>query len=91
MDTDLTELFLSIGSAAQNRSTVAILFMDEIQYLHQKELEALIIALHKISQKNFLSSFFNGDNGPRCLFPLFRNQNATLHPSLRQTINPGGH
>jgi hypothetical protein len=58
MDTDLTELFLSIGSAAQNRNTVAILLIDEIQYLHKKELEALIIALHKISQKKLPFLFF---------------------------------
>jgi len=58
MDTDLTELLVSIGAAAQNRSTVAILFIDEIQYLKQKELEALIIALHKISQKKLPFLFF---------------------------------
>ncbi len=58
MDTDLTELFLSIGTAAQNRKTVAILFIDEIQYLQKKELEALIIALHKISQKRLPFLFF---------------------------------
>lgn len=58
MDTDLTELFLSIGAAAHNRSTVAILFIDEIQYLQQKDLEALIIALHKISQRKLPFLFF---------------------------------
>ncbi|MCP4310044.1 MAG: ATP-binding protein [Bacteroidetes bacterium] len=58
MDTDLTELLVSIGAAAQNRNTVAILFIDEIQYLKQKELEALIIALHKISQKKLPFLFF---------------------------------
>lgn len=58
MDTDLTELFLSIGAAARNRNTVAILFIDEIQYLQQKELEALILALHKISQKKLPFLFF---------------------------------
>jgi len=58
METDLTELLLSIGSAAQNRRTVAILLIDEIQYLQKKELEALIIALHKISQKRLPFLFF---------------------------------
>lgn len=58
MDTDLTELLVSIGAAAKNRSTVAILFIDEIQYLRQKELEALIIALHKISQLKLSFLFF---------------------------------
>lgn len=58
IDTDLTELFLSVGVAAQSRNTVAILLIDEIQYLHQKELEALIIALHKLSQKKLPFLFF---------------------------------
>lgn len=58
MDTDLTELFVSIGAAARNRNTVAILFIDEIQYLRQKELEAIIIALHKISQMKLPFLFF---------------------------------
>lgn len=58
LDTDLSELFISIGAAALNRKTVVILFIDEIQYLQQKEMEALIMALHKVSQKNLPFLFF---------------------------------
>jgi len=58
LDTDLSELFTSIGAAALNRKTVVVLFIDEIQYLQQKELEALIMALHKVSQKNLPFLFY---------------------------------
>ncbi len=55
---DLTDLFVSIASAAERRSTVAVIMMDELQYLDQKELSALILALHRISQNKLPLLFF---------------------------------
>ena len=55
---DLTDLLLAIGEAAQARNTVAILLIDEVQYIAKEDLGALIMALHKISQRKLPLLFF---------------------------------
>jgi hypothetical protein len=47
---DLSNLFIAIGEAAEDRNTSIAIFIDELQYLSQKELGALIAAMHKIQQ-----------------------------------------
>ena len=51
LDTDLTQVFVALGEAAQDRHTAIVIIIDELQYLNEKELGSLIIAIHKISQK----------------------------------------
>ncbi len=48
---DLTDLFVAVGEAAKSHKTVAVIMIDELQYLSNSDLSALITALHKISQK----------------------------------------
>ncbi|MEQ1617392.1 MAG: ATP-binding protein [Terricaulis sp.] len=48
---DLTDLFVAIGDAAKKRGAAIVLLVDEIQYLQKGDLSALIMALHKISQR----------------------------------------
>jgi len=55
---DLTELFVAIGMAAKKRDTAVILLIDEMQFLSIKDLSALIIALHKISQNRIPLLFY---------------------------------
>ena len=50
LDTDLTELLASIGSAAAERETAVVLYLDELQYVPEDQLAALIVALHSASQ-----------------------------------------
>jgi AAA ATPase domain len=50
LDTDLTELLAIIGSAAAERDTAAVLYIDELQYVPEEQLAALIVALHSASQ-----------------------------------------
>jgi len=50
LDTDLTELLASIGSAAAERDTAVVLYIDELQYVPQEQLAALIVALHSANQ-----------------------------------------
>ena len=47
---DLTELFLALGELAQCKERGVCLFFDEIQYLGDVELEALIAAIHRANQ-----------------------------------------
>ena len=55
---DLTDLMVAIGEAAKSRNTVAVILIDEVQYLEKGDLGALIMALHKISQKKLPLLFF---------------------------------
>lgn len=50
LDNDLTELLASIGSAAAERDTAVVLYIDELQYVPEEQLAALIVALHSASQ-----------------------------------------
>ncbi|HVY86002.1 MAG TPA: ATP-binding protein [Caulobacterales bacterium] len=57
---DLTDLFLAIGQAAEKRDAAVVLLIDEIQYLSKTDLSALIMALHKISQRQLPILLFGG-------------------------------
>lgn len=50
LEADLSNLFIAVAEAAQDRKVVVALFIDEIQYLSEKELSALIMAMHKMQQ-----------------------------------------
>ncbi|MGB6553496.1 MAG: ATP-binding protein [Candidatus Binataceae bacterium] len=51
LDTDLTDLLASIGSAAHEYRTAVVLFIDELQYVREDQLASLIRALHSASQR----------------------------------------
>jgi len=48
---DLPDLFVLIGKAAQSAGRGWILLIDEVQYLSEKDLSALIVSLHRMSQE----------------------------------------
>jgi hypothetical protein len=51
LEIDLPNLFAAIGEAAEDRKSAIAIFIDEIQYFNQKELGALIMAMHKVQQR----------------------------------------
>jgi len=51
LEIDLPNLFVAIGEAAVDRRTAIALVIDEVQYFNQKELGALIMAMHKVQQR----------------------------------------
>ena len=51
LEIDLPNLFVALGEAAEDRKSAIAIFIDEIQYFSQKELGALIKAMHKIQQR----------------------------------------
>ncbi len=57
---DLTDLFVAMGEAARKRDTAVVLLIDEIQYIERADLGALIMALHKISQRQLPLLLFGG-------------------------------
>jgi AAA ATPase domain len=50
LETDLTALLSAVGTAAAERGTVAALFIDELQYVAEEQLAALISGLHQANQ-----------------------------------------
>lgn len=51
LEIDLPNLLVAIGEAAKDRKRAVAILIDEIQYFNQKELGALIMAMHKIQQR----------------------------------------
>lgn len=58
IESDLSELFIQIGEAAREAGKAWTLLIDEVQYLKATDLGALIVALHKVNQKNLPVLFF---------------------------------
>lgn len=58
MEADLSDLFVRVGDAAKAADKAWSLLIDEVQYLHSKDLAALIVALHKANQKVLPVLFF---------------------------------
>lgn len=58
MEADLPELFVRVGEAAKAAGRAWTLLIDEVQYLRSEDLAALIVALHKVNQKNLPVLFF---------------------------------
>jgi hypothetical protein len=48
---DLTTLLEAIAEAAVERKTTVAIIIDELQYLSEHEMSALIMAIHRIAQK----------------------------------------
>jgi hypothetical protein len=51
LETDLPSLFVALGEAAKDQHTLVAILIDEIQYFKKIELSALIMAMHKIQQR----------------------------------------
>lgn len=55
---DLADLFIRVGEAAAAGGRGWTLLIDEIQYLNERDYAALIVAIHRINQKNLPVLFF---------------------------------
>ncbi len=51
LDHDLVDLFLEVGELAKARGVGVLLTIDEMQYLGRRQLTALLLSLHRISQE----------------------------------------
>jgi hypothetical protein len=50
LESDLTDLLMQTGMAARSCKTAIVIYLDELQYVNEIELAALIRALHAVSQ-----------------------------------------
>jgi AAA ATPase domain len=60
LENDLAEMFGAIGKAAQAARKGWVLLIDEVQYLADDELAAVIVAVHRMSQRNLPVMVFAG-------------------------------
>jgi hypothetical protein len=51
LENDLTDLLVAIAEASADRGVQVCLLIDELQYLSEVEMSALIMALHQVSQR----------------------------------------
>jgi hypothetical protein len=51
LDNDLPDVMIALGEAAKARGTAVVLLIDELQYIKEAELSALVMGLHKTSQR----------------------------------------
>lgn len=50
LNADLAALFVAVGEAARTRSVPVAILIDEVQYLNEAHLAALILAVHRVNQ-----------------------------------------
>jgi hypothetical protein len=58
LEVDLSDLFLRVGEAARAAGSGWTLLIDEVQHLEGKELAALIVAIHRATQRSLPVLFF---------------------------------
>jgi hypothetical protein len=58
LETDVPDLLLALGEAAKERGVAAAIILDELQYLDDVEMSALIMAMHRISQRQLPLTLF---------------------------------
>lgn len=51
IENDLPDLFEALGAAAKSKGKAIAIIIDELQYIKESEFSALIMAVHRISQK----------------------------------------
>jgi AAA ATPase domain len=51
LEHDLQALIETVGAAAQSAGTALVLFIDELQYVEEEQLAALITAMHRATQR----------------------------------------
>lgn len=52
LETDLSNLMLNVGRAAKAADKPVAIFIDEVQYLDQEDLAALIASVHQVAQRS---------------------------------------
>ncbi len=50
-EADLAEMFVALGEAALDRRRAVAVIIDELQYLSEAEMSALIMAIHRVAQR----------------------------------------
>jgi AAA ATPase-like protein len=60
LEEDLSDLLVELGQAAKDAGSGVVFLLDEIQFLDQRDLEALISALHRVTQRELPLALVGG-------------------------------
>jgi AAA ATPase-like protein len=60
LEEDLSDLLVELGQTARDAGSGVIFLLDEIQFLDQRSLEALISALHRVAQRELPLALVGG-------------------------------
>ena len=60
LDDDLSDLLVALGQVATDADSGVVFLLDEIQFLDQRSLEALISALHRVAQRELPLALVGG-------------------------------
>ena len=58
LETDLPALCMLVAQAAKAAGTPVVLLVDELQYLREEDLRALIVSVHKVTQQDLPLTLF---------------------------------
>jgi hypothetical protein len=58
LEYDLSDLFVRVGETAKASASAWTLLIDELQYLSEDDLSALIVSIHRVNQKQLPVIFF---------------------------------
>lgn len=58
LESDLPEMLLAVANAARAGDAATALLIDEVQYLSEEDLGALIVSVHKLGQRGLPFVFF---------------------------------
>jgi len=58
LEADVADLLEALGEAARERGTAVSLIIDELQYLDELEMSALIVGMHRVSQRQLPLTLF---------------------------------
>ena len=58
LEADVPDLLEAVGEAAREHGTAVALIVDELQYLDEVEMSALIVGMHRVSQKQLPLTLF---------------------------------
>jgi len=83
LEVDLAALLEVVGRAAKQAGTAIVLFIDELQYVDESELAALISALHRCNQQKLPVPLSIRSSPTHVVIPIFsRNGASTRGMSL---------
>ena len=58
LEADVPDLLVALGEAAKERGVAATIILDELQYLNEIEMSALIMGMHRVSQRQLPLTLF---------------------------------
>jgi hypothetical protein len=87
LETDLPDLVEAVGLAAKHAETAVVLIVDELQFVGQAHLNALIVSMHRIAQRR-LPVVLIGAGLPNILRQLGESRSYSERLFIAESVEP---